>query len=871
KFSGNRSDIMLHLATSGKTLEQLRSSGCLVVASSEWPALRDSIRSLQRQGIQLVAVLAPDGQVTIKRAADVGGKAVSPQEFITQSSLLKAGATGSNISDVQKFLADRGYDPGNVDGRFGDKTAAAVKDFQRANGLEVDGIIGPQTMGAMVASGFGTGNAATPQLTNANALPRPLAFAPEAATTFTPSSVPTKADLASYIATAAADRNIDPTTALTVAQHEGLNSLTTASDGWQSLVRNNGVRETSYGPFQLKVGNGGLGDVFSQTTGLDPSNPLTAYAQVDFALDHAARNGWGSWYGAKAAGIEDRQGLDNAEPLNTGELPQLPAPPTREQQIRTVQQQLTDSGFPVEIDGVYGPHTARAVRDFQTAAGLKTDGVVGPDTQVALASASQPQAPLPQPASPTLPKIADSYVAPITPALPGRWQTPAGLEFGSVADKALQAVMGATGAANTTRHGEDLTIGGNPPRTGIATVLEPTTVPAGPYGADRLVNAAMTGDAGALRVAMDNVGVDIYEAATAGGQSIPQIKADLSTYLDRVTSEAPGAVRAVQSALTANPGMRSIVAPFQGQLESAFQKLPSQQTVTMPLPVVRPQTAVAQTAPAKATPSATASTPDISRIADYRPWQPTAPVPVSATPTSWTQTAANAVRGASSALSGLGSYLSPTTAKAVQTPSPVTPTTSVARTPEQWASGMSLYRPNLPVAATAVPAVRPTNSMNVTPIADYRSATPAVANAPVQASTSTVPKLSIDDERQLEALTGARVQTVDELLKTAALTPPKVAAVQSVVPVVQKPVVTPAGVVLSPKQAAAVAAGRSPTSTSQNNYTTPSGRSYDTTPGVHGSYVVSSSGTIMSPSEYVSSFGRKHGGRLTPYRSVHAQ
>ena len=49
------------------------------------------------------------------------------------------------VRQVQLLLTFLGYDPGAIDGADGPKTRAAVKAFQAAEGLEPDGIAGPQT------------------------------------------------------------------------------------------------------------------------------------------------------------------------------------------------------------------------------------------------------------------------------------------------------------------------------------------------------------------------------------------------------------------------------------------------------------------------------------------------------------------------------------------------------------------------------------------------------------------------------------------------------------------------------------------------------------------------------------------------------
>ncbi|WHH57113.1 M14 family metallopeptidase [Petroclostridium sp. X23] len=58
---------------------------------------------------------------------------------------LRLGSRGPNVKLIQSLLARIGYNPGPVDGIFGQQTRQAVLMFQRDNGLIPDGIVGPAT------------------------------------------------------------------------------------------------------------------------------------------------------------------------------------------------------------------------------------------------------------------------------------------------------------------------------------------------------------------------------------------------------------------------------------------------------------------------------------------------------------------------------------------------------------------------------------------------------------------------------------------------------------------------------------------------------------------------------------------------------
>lgn len=63
--------------------------------------------------------------------------------------LLREGDRGENVKSVQEILTRLGYRPGPADGIFGQKTERAVINFQEDRGLYADGIVGPNTLGAL--------------------------------------------------------------------------------------------------------------------------------------------------------------------------------------------------------------------------------------------------------------------------------------------------------------------------------------------------------------------------------------------------------------------------------------------------------------------------------------------------------------------------------------------------------------------------------------------------------------------------------------------------------------------------------------------------------------------------------------------------
>jgi len=61
----------------------------------------------------------------------------------------RRGEQGDSVVAIQQALTQLGFEPGEIDGRFGEQTEQAVIAFQTSAELTVDGIVGPETLAAM--------------------------------------------------------------------------------------------------------------------------------------------------------------------------------------------------------------------------------------------------------------------------------------------------------------------------------------------------------------------------------------------------------------------------------------------------------------------------------------------------------------------------------------------------------------------------------------------------------------------------------------------------------------------------------------------------------------------------------------------------
>ena len=86
--------------------------------------------------------LVADGLVGAKTWEALNKAQAKPEQ-------LKAGDQGESVKRLQALLVRAGH-PLVVDGDFGNKTSVAVMEFQQANGLGADGIVGKKTWAALL-------------------------------------------------------------------------------------------------------------------------------------------------------------------------------------------------------------------------------------------------------------------------------------------------------------------------------------------------------------------------------------------------------------------------------------------------------------------------------------------------------------------------------------------------------------------------------------------------------------------------------------------------------------------------------------------------------------------------------------------------
>ena len=79
---------------------------------------------------------------------------------------------GEQVKAVQQALKEKGHDPGEIDGKMGPKTQAALRDFQSQEGINASGRLDAETMSKLgIEAKAGAGTSSTGAGTSGSSTP----------------------------------------------------------------------------------------------------------------------------------------------------------------------------------------------------------------------------------------------------------------------------------------------------------------------------------------------------------------------------------------------------------------------------------------------------------------------------------------------------------------------------------------------------------------------------------------------------------------------------------------------------------------------------------------------------------------------------
>ena len=254
---------------------------------------------------------------------------------------VKRGSEGEEAKTVQRRLKELGYYRGNIDGKFGASSVAALKKFQTASGLEADGVAGKGTYAVLFSD---------------KALPNGTTPTPAATAIAAPGEIPA--------VTYDTLRPGDGGDAVALMQERliVLGYLSGTADGNYGDKTKNAVRA-----FQKANGLTVDGSAGTETLTVLYS---TAAKEAATAAPTAKATATPAPASATASSGTLRRG-------DSGDA------------VKSLQTRLIELGYLTgRADGVYGAKTYQAVISFQQANKLSADGIAGTKTQSKLTSGS---------------------------------------------------------------------------------------------------------------------------------------------------------------------------------------------------------------------------------------------------------------------------------------------------------------------------------------------------------------------------------------------------------------------------------------------------------------------------------------------------
>lgn len=326
----------------------------------------------------------------------------------TKYTTLEFGSRGSDVLQLQKALLELGFNPNGTDGKFGRGTETAVKAYQAARGLEVDGKAGTLTLTMLYGETSGeSGTITTPVTTNPNTLKYGDSGSrvTELQTALVKLGYNTNgvdgrfgAGTQRAVISFQKDNGLEAdglagtkTLELLYAKANGSGSSSGSSSGTSTgltrtlrrgytgddvIAVQERLKELGYytGSIDGVYGSGSIAaaTAFQKNNGLkvDGLTGQSTYAALFSSSAVAA--GSSSSSGSSSSGSSSTY-----VKLQSGD---------KGTEVKKLQQALKDLGYDVSADGTYGPITVAAVIAFQKLNGLDDDGIAGAKTQTVLYS-----------------------------------------------------------------------------------------------------------------------------------------------------------------------------------------------------------------------------------------------------------------------------------------------------------------------------------------------------------------------------------------------------------------------------------------------------------------------------------------------------
>lgn len=349
------------------------------------------------------------GETTLNAIASTlksNGSTSASSSSSSSGTSLREGDSGTAVSDMQTRLKTLGYYYGDITGSFGSLTRKAVRAFQDAEGLTVDGVAGTATLNKLYSltgggSVSGSSSSSGTTVTTAKSYGRIIK-----------DNVYLRS---SYSTTSAAKTSLDSGTLVRITKTYVSGGVTwyyiTANKGsytYKGYVRSDMmtvISESEYTAGGGNADNSASGD--SETIGMirvtgnnvalrdEPDGDLvdTAdYGDVFYYVDTVS--GWfqtraGYWISSSYATVMSDDEVNSYVGSSSSSSSSSYRYGDTGSMVSWIQQTLKNLGYyDNTVSGHYGSKTEDAVRAFQRDNGLSGDGVAGAKTIAALTAAS---------------------------------------------------------------------------------------------------------------------------------------------------------------------------------------------------------------------------------------------------------------------------------------------------------------------------------------------------------------------------------------------------------------------------------------------------------------------------------------------------